>query len=412
MIDRELDNAIALGKSYGDQATKHALFTRLRRADPVHWTEPDGVRPFWLLSRHADIVAVCRQNELFINGPRTRMLTIEYEERVRKFRGGKTHLTRGLNQMDGAEHKKYRQVLANWFLPAQIRNLEAQCAALARRTFAELREQGGECDLNEVIAYYPLRVIMGILGLPDADAPMLLRNTKVYFSGDDPDMQKGSDAIAAAQVFKDYFDLVAADRLAHPRDDLASLIAHATIDDRPMNQYESTSMYVTFMGAGHDTTSATIAGGALALIQHPDQWRQLRDEPRHLDSTALDEILRWVTPSNHKFRTASRDCEIRGTPIREGEAVMMVWPSANRDEEVFDDPFAFRVDRQPNRHVAFGGPGLHACLGMHLAKLEMRCFYREMFEQVEGIELTGQPAWVESAFVSGLKQLPVRVRFK
>ncbi len=411
MQDKSIDNAIASGKTYGDPAVKDALFKRLREEDPVRWTEPDGFRPFWTVTKHADVLSIERQNDRFINEPRERLNSIEFETRVKELMQGRKHLVQSMHAMDGDKHKMYRQITAAWFMPKQLRSLEERITALTAQAIENLREHGPELDFKRDIAvWYPLKVIMLILGLPDSDAPHLQNLTSSYFGGDDPEMLKGGDVIGAAQAFRAYFDVIAAQRRAQPSDDVASLIANAVVDGRPIEQYESSSYYIALAAAGHDTTSACIAGGLLALIENPDQWRRLQDNPDLMPS-AVEEMLRWVTPINHFFRNAVEDCEIRGRRIKAGDALMMVYPSANRDEEAFADPYEFRIDRSPNKQVAFGY-GVHMCLGMMLAKLEMQIFFRELLKRVDHFELTGSPAWVETSFVGGLKRLPVRVKFK
>lgn len=411
MIDRDLDNAIASNRTYGDLATQHAVFTRLRAEDPVHWTEPDGFRPFWTVSRHADLLEIERQHEKFLNAPRSKLFSIEFENQIRALMAGKPHLVRGLPQMDGDDHRKFRALTQAWFQPRQVKQLEGRIAALATRTVDELEARGPACDFYQDIAvWYPLRVIMMILGLPAADEARLLRITQAYFGGSDPEVQKGSDLIKATQDYVAYFDGVSDDRRRHPTDDVASLIANARIDGEPIGHYEASSYYVALASAGHDTTSATAAGGLLALIQNPGEWRKLQDNPE-LVPTAVDEMVRWVSPVKHFFRTATEDYQLRGREIRAGQHLLMSYPSANRDEAVFDEPFAFRVDRNPNRHVGFGY-GAHVCLGMFMAKIELQALLRELLRRVDRFELDGEPAWVETSFVGGLKRLPVRVRMK
>jgi cytochrome P450 len=407
-----IDNDIANGKTYGDLDVQHALFSRLRAEDPVHWTQPDGFRPFWTISKNADILEVERQSDRFVNAPRSKLLSIEMEESIRHLMAGKTHhLVRGLPQMDGAEHKMYRQLTQAWFQPKQVKQLEGRFAELARRSVDELEAMGGECDFyNDIAAWFPLRVIMSILGLPEEDAPRLLKTTMAYFGGDDPEMQKGSDLIRAAQDYVAFFDGVSEDRRKHPTDDVASLIANSLIDGKPIGHHEASSYYIALASAGHDTTSATAAGGVLALIQNPAEWQKLKTTPELL-THAIDEMVRWVSPVKHFFRTATQDYELRGKKIKAGDALMLCYPSGNRDEETFGDPFAFRVDRTPNRHVGFGY-GAHSCLGMFMAKLELQYLFRELLARVDAFELTGTPAWVQASFVGGLKRLPVKAKMK
>jgi cytochrome P450 len=411
MADKPFDDAIASGKVYSNLEEKYKLFAQLRRDDPVHWTEPEGYRPFWTVTKHADIINIERQNDRFLNEPRSRLVTIEFEERVRELMGGRPLLVQSMHSMDSDKHKAYRQITASWFMPKQLKLLDERISELARKTVDDLQARGPECDFyKEIAVWYPLKVIMLILGLPDADAPHLQRLTSAYFGGGDPEQQKGGDVIAAAQAFREYFDVVSADRRAHLTDDVASLIANAVVGGKPIEDYLASSYYIALAGAGHDTTSASTAGGVLALIENPDQWKKLQENPKLL-GTAIDEIIRWVSPINHFFRTAAQDCEVQGRSVKAGQNLMMVYPSGNRDEEAFDDPSSFRVDRQPNRHLGFGF-GVHMCLGMILAKIEMEILFRELLSRVSYFELNGDPAWVETTFVGGLKRLPVRVTMK
>lgn len=408
-IDRLLDEAIANPKTYGNLDEQHAIFTRLRAEDPVHWCEPEGYRPFWVVTKHADVLEIERQQDLFLNAPRSKLFKIEFEQEVKRLMEGRTHLVRGLPQMDGAEHKAYRQLTQAWFQPKQVKLLEEKIAVLAKRTVDNMLEQGPECDFyNDVASWFPLRVIMLILGLPACDEQRLLRITQAYFGGSDPEVQRGTDLIHAAQEYIAYFDGVSEDRRKNPTDDVASLIANSLIDGKPIGHYEASSYYIALASAGHDTTSSTAAGGVLALMQNPEEWRKLKANPS-LVPAAVDEMVRWVSPVKHFFRTATQDYVLRGRQISKGDHLLMAYPSANRDEEVFDAPFTFRADRSPNRHVGFGY-GAHACLGMFLAKVELQHLFRELLARVDSFELTGQPSWVQTSFVGGLKRLPVRVR--
>lgn len=411
MIHHDLNNAIASNRTYGDLVTQHALFTRLRQEDPVHWTEPEGFRPFWTVSKHADVLEVERQQERFLNAPRSKLFSIDFENQVKTLMRGRTHLVRGLPQMDGADHKNYRALTQTWFQPRQVKQLEARIAALAKRTVDEMVARGPSCDFyNDIAVWYPLRVIMMMLGLPASDEVQLLRITQAYFGGSDPEVQKGSDLIRATQDYVAYFDGVSEDRRRHPTDDAASLIANASIDGQPIGHYEASSYYVALASAGHDTTSATAAGGVLALIQNPKEWSKLQRDPA-LVGPAVDEMIRWVSPVKHFFRTATVDYVLRGREIKAGQHLLMSYPSANRDEEVFADPFEFRIDRNPNRHLGFGF-GAHVCLGMVMAKMELQLLFRELLSRVESFELDGEPSWVQTSFVGGLKRLPVRVHLR
>lgn len=404
-----LDEAIADHKTYGDPQQQHALFAKLRREDPVHWTAPEGYRPFWTVSRYLDIVDIQRQHTRFINAPRTKLFTIEFEDRVKEAMAGKPILVRALPQMDEPEHRLYQRLTHAWFQPRNLRNLQAEIERLADEVADRLLGFDGACEfVNDVSVWFPLRVIMTILGLPREDEAELLRITQAYFGGGDPEMQRGSDLIEATLDYVNYFKDVAADRRAHPRDDVASVIANATIEGRPVEDFEAYSYYIALASAGHDTTSSTIAGGLHALIDNPGEMAKLRADP-DLIPAAVEEMVRWVSPVKHFFRTATEDTEFRGQAIKAGDFLMMCYPSGNRDESVFDAPNRFIADRSPNRHIGFGF-GIHACIGMHLARLEMACFFRTLLGRVSSFELDGKPAWTETSFLGGLKHLPIRYR--
>jgi cytochrome P450 len=286
--------------------------------------------------------------------------------------------------------------------------------SVAKRFVDSMAESGGECDfVQEVAVNYPLYVIMSLLGLPESDFPRLLKYTQELFGNDDAELQRGTSKeeqmVALLDMFG-YFTALTASRRADPTEDLASAIANATIDGEPLSDIDTVSYYVIIATAGHDTTSAVISGGLQALIEHPDQLERLRDNPT-LMPLASEEMIRWVTPVKEFMRTAREDTTVRGVPIAAGESVLLSYASANRDEEVFDDPFRFDVGRDPNQHNAFGY-GVHFCLGAALARMEVNSFFSELVPRLKSIELAGDPAHIATIFVGGLKHLPIRYSLK
>jgi cytochrome P450 len=406
MQNSEIDEAIASHKTYGNLEQQHALFSMLRRDDPVHWTEPDGYRPFWTVSKHKDVMEIEKQNDKFINAPRTKLLSIEFESKVKEAMGGRPMLVRAINQMDNPDHAKYKKLTHAWFQPKQVRVLEERITRLARESIDQMLARGDKCDFyNDVVAWFPLKVIMLILGIPDEHGQHLLNITRAYFGGGDPEMQRGNDLIDATRAYMDFFRGIARERRAHPTDDVATLIATAEVDGSLIGEFEASSYFVALASAGHDTTSATLAGGLLALIQNPAEIQKLRANP-DLIPTAVDEMVRWVSPVKHFFRTATETYTLRDKTIRPGDHLLMAYPSANRDDDAFEKPFSFLADRNPNRHMGFGF-GIHACIGMYLAKIEMVIFFRELLSRVSSIELAGELAWIETSFLGGLKRLPI-----
>lgn len=392
------------------------LFTQLRRESPLSWVEPEGFRPFWIVTKRADIVEIERQHDKFINEPRLNLNPVEEEERVRAGTGrGTPNPVRMLVNMDEPDHRLHRAITQSWFLPLNLSRLDGAIAALAREFVDKLQGLDGACDFNSDIAvWYPLRVIMTILGVPPEDDRTMLRFTQAIFASDDPQINMGRPPVEvrqeAIQGFFRYFSALAAHRRQAPSEDLGSVIANARINGEPLSDYETLSYYMIVATAGHDTTSATISGGLLALLENPEQMAKLRADPELLGS-AVDEMLRWVTPVTHFFRTATQDYELRGQQIKSGQSLMLCYRSGNRDEEVFDDPFRFQIDRKANQHISFGH-GVHTCLGMHLAKLEIKALFRELLSRTETLELASEPEFMVGRLIAGLQKLPLRCNFK
>ncbi|MBI3678129.1 MAG: cytochrome P450 [Proteobacteria bacterium] len=421
MRDQALDNAIANPATYANEAQIHALFKTLRDSDPVHWTEPDGFRPYWSVAKHADILEIEKLNDKFHNEPRSTLMNIQTEKDLAGMWGGPDPKTgrvspfRTLIDMDNPDHRAYRGLTQAWFMPPNLKKLEARVHELAKRYVDKMMEKGPECDfVREVAVYYPLHVIMSILGVPESDEPLMLKLTQELFGGADPDMKRKEDeGTVNTNTILDffmYFNKMSAERRAHPGEDLASVIANGKVNGCPLGDLETASYYIIVATAGHDTTSASIAGGLRALIENPDQLAKLKANPDLLDS-AVTEMIRWATPVQHFMRTATEDYELRGRKILKGQSLILLYLSGNRDEEAFADPFKFKVDREPNRHVSFGY-GAHLCIGQHMAKMEIKAFFKELLPRLDSIELAGAPRKVQSTFVSGLKALPVRYKLR
>lgn len=409
-----IDDAITDPKTYGDENLYHDLFARLRREDPVHWAEPRQFRPFWAVTRHADIMAVELNSANFLNDPRQFLLTIADEEKLFRETGSR-NLARNLVAMDDPDHRVYRALTASWFGAKSLKSLEGAISDIARETVDKMIALGGSCDFaKDIAAWYPLRIIMLVLGVPPEDEPMMLALSQKLFGNTDPETG-GGDGVASMQeafaAFNEYFAKVTQDRRSNPRNDVATVLANATVKSEPIGEAERNAYYLIVAAAGHDTTSSATAGGMLALLQNPQEMAKLRADPG-LMANAVDEFVRWTSPVKHFFRTAVADCVVGGKAVRAGDNLMMCYPSGNRDEAAFEEPFAFRVDRlDARKHIAFGyGP--HLCLGNALAKMEMRILFKEILDRIEHLELAGDPAWIEANFVSGLKRLPIRYRVR
>ena len=382
---------------YGEHGYPHEAWTRLRRESPVHWSQPEGYRPFWAITKHADITEVSSQPEIFRSAGRF----ILFPESASGFGPSMEEEPplRMLVNMDPPEHRDYRKLVSAWFTPRGIQRLRQRLEQITSELFDELARDGGtyECDfVTDIAARQPLRMITEMLGIPRQREDFVLRITNENFGIEDPEFAREGDTRE--------------DRRRQPRNDLSSVLANATINGEPVPTFELFSLYFLVMVAGHDTTRNSISSGLLALLEHPDQLAALRRTPQLIE-TGADEIVRWTTPVNHFSRTATTDYVLRGQQIRTGDSVALFYASANRDEEVFADPFVFRLDRDPNPHLGFG-VGEHFCLGAHLARLDLKVFWRQFAERVESIELTGEPQLLHASFVGGPKHIPVRYRIR
>ena len=399
--------------AYADEARLHEALGLLRRQDPVHWVEAPGFDPFWAITRHTDIMDIERNHALFHNAPRPLLATSEMDAVTRQREADGIGL-RTLIHMDDPQHRVVRAIGADWFRPRAMRAMEERIAELARQYVERMADHGGECDFaTDVAVHYPLYVILSLLGLPESDFPRLLALTQELFGGADEELRRGEtpeELLATLLDFFAYFQDITSARRTAPTEDLASAIANARVDGEFLSDIDIASYYVIIATAGHDTTSSTISGGLHALIEHPGELARLRDDPALLP-TAADEMIRWVTPVKEFMRTATADTQVGGVTIKEGEAVLLSYPSGNRDEEIFTDPFRFDAGRDPNKHLAFGF-GVHYCLGAALARMETRALFAELLPRLESIELAGRPEWTATTFVGGLKHLPIRYSLK
>ncbi|AYE99041.1 cytochrome P450 [Mycobacterium paragordonae] len=400
----EAARLLADPQAYTDEQRLHAALTHLRANAPVCRVEVPGYRPFWAITKYADVMDIERNNALFTNWPRPVLATIEGDE-LQTASGVRT-----LIHLDDPQHRVVRAIGSDWFRPKAMRALKIRVDELARIYVDKMMRVGPECDfVQEVAVNFPLYVIMSLLGIPEADFPRMLKLTQELFGSDDSEYKRGTtaeDQLPALLDMFGYFNGVTAARREHPTEDLASAIANARVDGEPLSDIETVSYYLIVATAGHDTTSATISGGLHALLESPDQLRRLSDD-LSLMPRATEEMIRWVTPVRHFMRTAASDTTVRGVPIAAGESVLLSYVSANRDEDVFDDPFRFDVGREPNKHVAFGY-GVHFCMGAALARMEVASFFTELLPRLKSIELAGDPQLVAATFVGGLKHLPVR----
>ena len=406
MTPEEAGLVFVTPSAYADEALFHEACAVLRREDPIHLVEAPDFVPFHVITKHADVLEIELHNKEWENAPRPVLSNLEADQR----REEQGDLLRTLIHMDDPDHRAYRGVTAEWFLPKNLGKLNTRLAELATQSVDKMVELGGECDFARDIAMqYPLQVILDILGLPESDYPRMLQLTQELFGAADEDLSRGQsleDLVAVINDFFVYFSALTEERRARPTDDLASAIANATIDGKPLDVMETISYYVIVATAGHDTTASSMAGGLHALVANPDQLRRLQDDPS-LIPNAVDEIIRWVTPVKHFMRNATVAYDIGGQHFEPGDPVLLSYPSANRDEDVYSNPFAFDVGRTPNKHLAFGF-GVHYCLGAILARMELKALLSELVPRIRSIELTAEPTYMQTLFVGGPKRVPIR----
>jgi cytochrome P450 len=419
VVPQDIADLLVSPNAYAEQTRLYAGLRWLRANNPLGRAEIEGFDPFWIVTKHADILEISRQNALFHNGDRpTTLVTRSADQKVRSLTGGSPHLIRTLVHMDAPDHFRYRRITQAWFMAQKVRSLEDRIRAIARNFVEDMATRGGECDfVRDVALRYPLRVVMEILGVPSEDEPRMLKLTQELFGSQDEELGRDFGATfdptthvkQLFEVFADfqaYFTRLTEARRQMPREDVASVIANAEIDGKPISHFEAMSYYVIIATAGHDTTSSSTSGATWALCENPSEFRKVKKD-RDLIPKLVEEAVRWTTPVQHFMRTATTDVALRGRQIAKGDWLMLCYPSGNRDEEAFEAPERFRVDRDASRHVAFGY-GAHVCLGQHLARLEMRVFFEELFARLQSIELAGEPRRSASTFVGGPKTLPVR----
>lgn len=397
-------------EAYLDEAEVARRCKALRAAGRVLWVEQEPYRPFWAVLHRDDIMTVERDSKTWLAEPRQTLIPRDIEDAIVAQWGARTGPVRTLLDMDGADHRDHRALTQTWFNSRFLDTLRERMARLARDYVDTLAALGGECDFIESIAVpYPLIMITSILGLPDSDALLVLRLTQELFGAQDPDRQRsgeyGQDVV---MEFFQYLGSVVEQRRAQPAEDLMSVLANATLNGEPLAPITTLSYGMLLAAAGHDTTSSSVGVGMMQLALNPGEFAKLRANPA-LIPDAAQEMFRWATPVRHFMRTAACDTELGGQAIAAGESVCLMYLSGNRDEEAFDEPDRFRVDRSPNRHVAFGY-GAHHCLGRILAEMELEALFREIVARVDHVELNGEPEWVKTNHTGGLKRLPIRYR--
>jgi methyl-branched lipid omega-hydroxylase len=396
-------------------AEREAAFETLRRERPIAFFEepevPDSAVPlprgrgYYAISRYDDIVEISRHPELFCSG-QSGTTIVDMPVEFLEFFGS-------MINMDDPRHARLRRIVSASFNPRMVKSVEDTIQHVADAIIDKVRA-AGECDfVTEVSSRLPLKVICDMMGIAESDYDTVFHASNVILSmGDTEYIPEGEDPIAAllnaGMELAQLMESLAAYRSEHPTDDLTSELLHANVDGESLNHQELASFFILLLVAGNETTRNAISHGLWALTEHPDQRAAWTADVEGVMPTAVEEIVRWATPVIYMRRTVTAPTTLSGHDFKEGDKTILFYSSANRDEDVFDDPQAFDVQRTPNPHIGFGAPGPHFCLGAHLARREISVMYRELFRHLPDIRATAEPDRLLSNFINGIKHLPCR----
>jgi cytochrome P450 len=394
---------VATPEHYERSGYPHREWAYLRRHAPVFWYERPSFDPFWVVTKHADVVLLGKQPERLLNQPRLAAFPNDLPPPPEG-------ATRHLLNMDPPDHAKYRRVVSKRFTPRAVQGWEPKVRRITREVIDRAARKERIDFVADVSAPITIAVIALMLGVPEKDWDLLFRWTNEIIAPQDPEFQREGDTQktiegARLEVFQ-YFNEMAERSRRQPGDDIVSEVANGAVDGRPLPPVELLSYLFLLVVAGNETTRNAMTGGMLAFLENPGEWKRLQDDEA-LVTPAIEEIVRWTTPVIQFCRTTTEDFELRGQKIRAGQSLCLFYPSANRDEEIFPDADVFRIDRNPNDHVAFGR-GEHVCLGAHLARLEIRCVFEELRRRLVRAEVAGPVERVRSSFVGGIKRVPLR----
>jgi cholest-4-en-3-one 26-monooxygenase len=395
------------------ESIPHDWFTWLRANDPVHFhDEPDGPG-FWVISKHADIIQVNRDAATFSSdGARGGVVVIEEEFAARQQEaasaGGNLML-----QMDPPDHTRYRKLVNRGFTPRMIGELETHVRDLTTEILDRALATGEGDFVVDIAAELPLEVIAELIGVPREDRHKLFEWSNRMIGSEDPEYRVSDEAQLNAQVeMFMYAQQLAEQRRASPGDDIISALLSAEVDGESLSDMDFNLFFLLLSVAGNETTRNAIAHGMNVFLENPDQWELFAGDLDTHVAGATEEILRWATPVLFFRRNVTRDIELHGKQIKEGDKVTLWYISGNRDEAVFDEPFRFDITRTPNPHIAFGGGGPHFCLGAQLARMEIHVLFEELAKRVHHVESMGEPERLRSNFIGGIKHLPVKYHLK
>jgi cholest-4-en-3-one 26-monooxygenase len=378
----------------------HAWLAHLRRHDPVHWQDEAGGPGFWAVTRYPDCVTVNRDYERFSSAARGTMPFEMPDEDIAQ---------QGLMMlnMDPPLHTRYRRLVNKGFTPRIVRDLEESIHRATDAIIDQVIEKGEADFVTDISAELPLQVIAELLGVPPDDRHRMFEWSNRMVGNEDPEYQLEAEmALTAAMELYAYAAELFAQKRIDPHADLMSVLTTVEVEGEQLSEMELELFFLLLTVAGNETTRNLMSGAMHAFFQHPEQWQRLLAD-RTLLATAVDEMLRFVSPVMNFRRTAMCDATLSGTDIKEGDKVVFFHASANRDEEVFDDPDIFDIGRSPNPHIAFGGGGPHFCLGTNLARMEIRVMYEHLLDRMPDIRQDGDVRRLQSQFINGVKHLPV-----
>ena len=378
-----------------DEGPPFDIFKELRENDPVYWNSQKEGTGFWVITRYDDVVATSSDYDSYLSGH-----GVFIDESV----GGSELM---MVNMDPPKHSGLRDLVNKGFMPKMIRRMEPHVRDIAATIIDNVIEKG-ECDfVVDIAAELPLQVIAELIGIPQEDRHQIFQWSNQMIAVGDPEYSPTMDVAtkAAAGMFE-YSSKLTADRRENPKDDLLTVLLNAEVEGEKLEDTELNMFFLLLAVAGNETTRNLIAGGMLTFFENPDQWQRLKDDP-DLMPTAVEELLRWISPIMYFRRTASKDTEIHGQKIKEGDKVTLWYGSANRDPDAFENPDSFDVGRDPNPHVALGAGGPHFCLGASLARLEIRLMFEEITKRLPDIQLAGDVSLLHSFFVNGFRHIPV-----
>ena len=396
-------------RDYAEHGYPHDIWSWMRTHDPVYWWENTEGAPFWAITKHADITAIGKLPQKFVSGP----ILLHSHVPVPAER---SLFPPTLIQLDPPKHGVYRRLISKRFTPRALQRFHEDIETIGKEIVDELLNAGqeGECDFVEAVsAPLPIAVIAWMLGLPKEDWNLLFDWTNRIIGAQDPAFKaegKTSDETAQSTMVElfTYFSELADEKRKNPADDLVTLFTQMEVDGEKLPHMDIMTWCLIIVVAGNETTRNATTGGMLAFLENPGELRRLQQDPALL-APAVEEVVRWTAPIIHFARTATEDFELRDKVIREGETVALFYPSANRDEEIFEAPNEFRIDRNPNRHLGFG-VGEHFCLGAHLARLEIEVAYKYLLPRIQEVELAGPVDRLHSSLVGGIKHLPLRYK--